>query len=467
MNSPHTLSARSSSARACMPLAVALALCFALPVQANSVTDWNALASGPTVGPRFGGPQQQARVMAIVSLSVHDALNSIQSRYNTYRPVASAPGNASPDAAVAAANRTALLAVLGALPPPPTPAEATARANAIAAINAMYDAAIGPGAPDASEAAGIAAGESAADTLLALRYADNGSGGLAPTDGSGTPNLPAYSLPPSVGVHQPTPAPEFPAVTMPQFMGWAFVTPFAVNSAAQFHAPPAKIFKLNSAKYTSEYNLVKSIGDSRVRGAQPNSPPSDIARFWAGGGLDWNGNVRIVAINRALDLWQGARLFALVNMSMADAAITNMADKYSYNFWRPVTAIRWPDDGNSLTKSDPTWRPFLQTPPYPDFPCASTSLTGAAAQTMRRYFKSDAVTFTRTVNAPIAPLPPPLVDLPVKAITRNYPSLSTAEQEQAMARVYSGIHFVEGCLAGLKAGNGVADWVFGHQLQAK
>ena len=458
---------RTLSRRARARLAAALAFCLSLPAQADSVTDWNALASGPTVAPRFGGPQQQSRALAIASLSVHDALNSIQSRFNTYRPVASAPGNASPDAAVAAANRTALLAMIDALPAPPTPAEGTARANAIAAINAMYDAAIGPGAPDASEAAGIAAGESAAETLLALRYADNGSGGLVPTDGSGTPNLPAYSLPPSVGVHQPTPAPEFPAVTTPAFMGWAFVMPFAVNSAAQFRQPPGKIFKIGSAKYVSEYNLVKSIGDARVRGAQPNSPPSDIARFWPAGGLDWNGNARIASANRGLDRWQNARLFALLNTSVADAMITNMADKYTFNFWRPVTAIRWPDDGNSLTKSDPTWRPFLQTPPYPDYPCASTSMTGAAAQTLRRYFKTDALPFTRTVNAAVQPLPPPLVDLPMKSITRSYPSLSTAEQEQAMARVYSGIHFTEGCLVGLKAGNQVADWVFAKQLQPK
>lgn len=448
-------------------LAAALVFAIALPVQADSVTDWNALASGPVVAPRFGGPQQQSRMMAIVSLSVHDALNSIQSRFNTYRPVASAPGNASPDAAVAAANRTALLAMIGALPAAPTPAEATARANAIAAINAMYDAAIGPGAPDASEAAGIAAGESAAETIVALRYADNGSGGLTPTDGSGTPNSPPYSLPPSVGVHQATPAPEFPAVTVPAFTGWVFVTPFAVNSAAQFHQPPGKIFKITSPKYASEYNLVKAIGDARLRGAQPNSPPSDIARFWPGGGLDWNGNARIASANRGLDRWQHARLFALLNMSTADALITNIADKYLYNFWRPVTAIRWPDDGNPFTKSDPTWRPFLQTPPYPDYPCASTSMTGGAAQTLRRYFKTDALPFTRTVNAAVQPLPPPLVDLPVKAITRSYPSLSTAEQEQAMARVYSGIHFTEGCLAGLKAGNQVADWVFARYLQPK
>ncbi|WP_342316220.1 vanadium-dependent haloperoxidase [Lysobacter sp. FW306-1B-D06B] len=464
MNSP-----RSHSRRALrrLRLFAALALSIALPVQADSVTDWNALASGPVVGSRFGGPQQQARAVAIAALSVHDALNSIQSRFNTYRPVASAPGNASPDAAVAAANRTALLAMIGALPAPPTPAEATARANAIAAINAMYDAAIGPGAPDAPEAAGIAAGESAADTIIALRYADNGSGGLTPTDGSGTPNAPAYSQPAAVGVYQATPAPEFPAAIVPQFMGWAFVTPFGVDSATQFRQPPGAIFKVKAAKYASEYNLVKSIGDARARGAQPNSPLSDIARFWAGGGLEWNANVRNAAASRGLDRWQNARLLALANMSIADAFITNMSDKYFYNFWRPVTAIRWPDDGNPFTKSDPTWRPFLQTPPYPDYPCASTSATGAAAQTMRRYFKSDAVPFTRMVNAPVAPLPPPLVDLPAKPITRSYPSLSTAEQEQVMARVYAGIHFTEGCLAGLKTGNKVADWVFARYLQPK
>ncbi len=460
---------RSHSRRAQRPLRLyaALALAIALPAHADSVTDWNALTSGPVVGPRFGGPQQQSRAIAIASLAVHDALNSIQSRYQTYRPVISAPGNASPDAAVAAANHTTLLAMIGALPAPPTPAEATARANAIAAINAMYDAAIGPGAPDASEAAGIAAGESAADTILALRYADNGSGGLMPTDGSGTPNAPAYSLPAAVGVYQATPAPEFPAAIVPQFMGWAFVTPFAVQSATQFRQPPGAIFKISKPKYTSEYNLVKSVGDARVRGAQPNSPLSEIARFWAGGGLEWNANVRNAAANRGLDRWQNARLLALADMAIADAFITNMSDKYFYNFWRPVTAIRWPDDGNPHTKSDPTWRPFLQTPPYPDYPCASTSATGAAAQTMRRFFKSDAVPFTRLVNVPAAPLPAPLLDLPAKAITRTYPSLSTAEHEQVMARVYAGIHFTEGCLAGLKAGNKVADYVFAGYLQPK
>jgi hypothetical protein len=448
-----------------LPLAAALMLAFALPAQADSVTDWNALASGPVVAPRFGGPQQQARMMAITSIAVHDALNSIDRRYDSYNKLPHAAPGASPNAAVAAAARNALLAMIGALPPAVPPEDAN-RALAIQAIEAAYAAAIGPGAPDAAEAAGIAAGEAAADEIIAQRYAATATG-LVPIDGSGTPNSPPYALPPGPGVHQPTPAPEFPAVTIPAFTGWSAVTPFTLKSATQFRAPPGKIFKLNSLRYAAEYAFVKHVGDARVRGGRPNSPASDIPRFWAGGGLDWNANARLVAANRGLGRWKHARLFALLNIAISDAHVTNMESKYFYSFWRPVTAIRWANDGNPLTRSDPTWRPFLQTPPYPDYPCASTGLTGAAAQTLRRFFHSDALPFTRTVNAAATPLPAPLIDLPPKAITRSYARMTHAENEQAIGRVYAGIHFLEGCTAGLRMGNQVADWVYARHLRPR
>ena len=445
-------------------LAAALVLAFASPVLADSVTDWNALASGPIVAPRFGGPQQQARAMAITSIAVHDALNTIKPRYDTYNVLPPAATGASPNAAVAAAARTALLAMLGALPPPPTPEEAAARVAAIDAINAAYAAAIGPGAPSAAEAAGIAAGENAADEIIARRYADNGTG-LVPIDGSGTPHSPPYALPAALGVHQPTPAPEFPAMTLPAFTGWSAVTPLALDSPTRFRAPRGQIFKLSSARYAIEYGFVKHVGDARVRGAQPDSSQSDIARFWAGGGLEWNGNARLIVANRGLDRWQHARLFALLNIAISDTHVTNMESKYHYNFWRPVTAIRWADDGNWLTRSDPFWRPFLQTPPYPDYPCASTGLTGAAAQTLRRFFGRDTLPFTRTINASATPLPAPMIELPPKAITRSYHSLTYAENEQALSRVYGGLHFLEGCTAGLRMGNKVADWVYSRYLR--
>lgn len=444
-------------------LAAAIGLAIAGPAQADAVTDWNALASSGTVLPRFGAPQQQYRAMAIVQIAVHDALNSIQPRYQRYGTGGAAASGASPDAAVAAATRTTLLGMIGALPPAPTPAETANRAAAVAAINSAFDAAIGP-VVDAAEAAGIAAGDAAANAILLLRYSDAG-GVLTPSDGSGTPHAPAYALAAGLGVHQPTPAPEFPAVTTPAFTGWPFVRTFAINSATQFRAPSAKIFNIAGLQYAVQYNQVKHHGDARVRGAFPNSPQSDIARFWPGGALEWNTNVRLIVAGKSLDRWQHARLFALLNVSVADSMIVNMESKYFYNFWRPVTAIRWADDGNPHTASDPNWRPFLQTPPYPDYPCASTSVTGAAAGTLRRFFGTNALAFTRTVTAGPVPLPAPMSELPAKSITRHYASLTHAENEQAKARMFAGIHYIEGCYAGLRAGNQVADWVYARYLR--
>ncbi|QSX78880.1 vanadium-dependent haloperoxidase [Agrilutibacter solisilvae] len=450
-------------ARRWLPV-IAIGLALAAPAQADSVTDWNAVAGSPAVLPRFGGPQQQNRAMAIVQIAVHDALNAIQPRYRSYNAIGAAPAGASPDAAVAAATRTTLLTMLGALPPAPTPVEATNRANAIVAVNAAFDAAIGPGAPDAAEAAGIATGDAAALAILSLRYV-NTAGVWTPIDGSGTPNSPPYALSAGLGIHQPTPAPEFPAVTVPAFTGWPAVRPFALDSSSQFRSPPGAIFNIASAQYADACNQVKQQGSARVRGAFPNSHHSDVARFWAGGALEWNGNARIIVAARGMDRWQHARMFALMNMAVADSMINNLESKYHYNFWRPVTAIRWPDDGNPATASDPAWRPFLQTPPYPDYPCASTSVTGAAAGTLRRFFGTNAIHFTRTINAGAVPLPAPMTELPPKVITRHYGSLSIAENEQARSRVYAGLHFAEGCYAGLRAGNQVADWVYARYLR--
>lgn len=444
-------------------LPAALLIAFALPVQADSVTDWNALASGPVVAPRFGGPQQQGRMMAITSIAVHDALNSIDARYETYNTLPAASPAASPDFAVAAAARTALLAMISALPPA-VPPEDTNRALAIQAIEDAYAAAIGPGAPTHAEAEGIAAGEAAADEIIAMRYEATATG-LVPIDGSGTPNQPPYSLPPGLGVHQPTPAPEFPAVTTPAFTGWPAVTPFTLQSASQFRARPALIFNVHGRRYATEYAMVQRLGDARVRGAQPDSRETDIARFWAGGGLEWNANARLAVARRGLDRWRHARLFALLNISVSDTHVANMESKYFYNFWRPVTAIRWANDGNAATRSDPAWRPLLQTPPYPDYPCASTGVSGAAAQTLRLFFQSDVLPFRRTVNAPATALPAPLTALPPKTITRTYLRLSQAEREQSLSRVYGGLHFLEGCTAGLKMGHEVADWVYSRHLR--
>ena len=436
-------SARRQLALAC---AAALALATGL-AQADVVTDMNAVASSPPVAPRFGGPQQQARALAMIQIAVHDALNAIDRRYETYSVVQTANANASPDAAVAAATRRVALALLD---PLPASADKTA---AITAINNAFDGVLGALPYDASEVAGIAAGDAAADAILAGRAGD----------GSATPGTP-YLLLPGPGVYQPTPNPEFPAQIVPAFGLWGLVHPFAVRDALQFRAGPSSILDVTGTDYARDYNEVRTVGDALVRGAAPDSARSDIARYWPGGGSNWNLTARTIGAGLGLDRWQHARLFALLNIGEADGLITTMGAKYAYNFWRPVTAIRWVDDGNPATPSDPAWRPFLVTPPYPDYPCALPTSTGASTEVLRQFFGTDAIAFTRSFDAPPVPLPAPLAALPVKTITRHYDSLSQAANEAISARVYAGIHFRAGCRAGVRTGTQVGRFVSQHAL---
>ncbi|HSB13352.1 MAG TPA: vanadium-dependent haloperoxidase, partial [Bryobacteraceae bacterium] len=217
--------------------------------------------------------------------------------------------------------------------------------------------------------------------------------------------------------------------------------------------------------YAREYNEVKQVGDALVRGAAPDSEESDIARFWPGGGSNWNLTTRVIVAGRGLDLWENARLFALLNMAETDGHIANQKNKYTYKFWRPVTAIRWADDGNPDTMSDPGWRPFLVTPPYPDYPCALPTVSGAHTEVLRRFFGTDDIAFVRTHNAGAVPLPSPLTALPPKAITRHFDSLSEAASESADARVFAGIHFRSGCTAGVRLGTQVGRFVIKHYLK--
>ena len=429
-----------------LALALLSALTLAGSALADVVTDWVAVAEA--VAPRFGGPQQQTRAQAMVQIAVHDALNVIRPRYARYTGLGLADPHASPDAAVAAAARETMLGLLALVPDSP------AKQAAIATIEAAYTATVGPGPYDAATQAGIDAGAAAAEEILGLRSAD----------GSATPHRP-YTLLPGPGVYQPTPNPEFPDVITPSFAGWADVTPFALRHSAQFEVEPGAIFDLTSEKYAREYNEVKRLGDARVRGALPDSEKSDIARFWPGGGSNWNLTARVIVSGRGLDRWQHARLFALLNIAQADALIANQYWKYTYHFWRPVTAIRWADDGNPDTVSDPAWRPFLVTPPYPDYPCALPTGTGASAEVLREFFDTDRIAFTRDFTAPPVPLPPPLAALPAKAITRSFGFLSKAVAEARDARVFAGLHFREGCEAGARHGAQIARFVVQHELR--
>jgi hypothetical protein len=395
---------------------------FAAPARADVVTEWNEIADGFVAG----APPFKNRIMAMVQLAVHDALNSIDPRYETLTGVLPANSHASPAAAVAAASYQVLLQTV--------PAQA-------AALTVVYNGRIAglscPAGQPTCIAQGIAAGEAAAFAVLALRA----------NDGSATPHLP-YTLPPAPGVHQPTP-PNLPA---PQFAGWAFVTPFVINSSSQFRADPSEIFDLLGEVFTRDYNEVKRVGSVNAEAnGDRTADQSAIARFWPGGGANFNLVARIVVAGRGLDVWEHARLFALVNVALHDATITVFDTKYTYNFWRPTTAIRaGATDGNPLTDPDPNWLSYQLTPPYPDYTCGLTNNAGAALEVLRRFFGTDDIAYTLTAAG---------------GNQRSFSSLSQAGAEAIDARVFGGMHFRTGCVQGLRQGEKVGRFVILHALK--
>jgi hypothetical protein len=162
-----------------------------------------------------------------------------------------------------------------------------------------------------------------------------------------------------------------------------------------------------------------------------------------------------VSTQANLDLWENARLFALLNFAMADGFIVGLNIKYHYNFWRPVTAIRAGEiDGNPKTVADPVWSPYLVTPPTPDFPSTHSLLGAAAAEVLERFFGTDCIPFSMTSGAPFP------------GITRSFAGFSHAAQENADSRVYAGIHFRSACKHGLRIGKKVGAFTYKHHLQA-
>jgi hypothetical protein len=281
---------------------------------------------------------------------------------------------------------------------------------------------------------GIRVGQLAAAAVVALRQ----------FDGAVTSNIPNTPLV-GPGFWQPTPNPNPPdpanggrGLLPPVLPGWGNVTPFTMNTGEQFRpdGPP----ELTSSVYARDYNEVKTVGAlfSTTRTAEQ----SEIARFWYESSLaGWNRIARVVAGARVLDLWDQARLFALVNFAMADGFIAGWNTRYFYNFWRPVTAIRaGGTDGNAATIGDPLWDTFLNTPAIPDYPSTHSVLGAAAAEVLARFFDDDAIAFTTTSGLPFA------------GLTRSFESFSKAARENADSRVYAGIHFRTACRDGLKLG---------------
>ncbi|HKZ74125.1 MAG TPA: vanadium-dependent haloperoxidase, partial [Steroidobacteraceae bacterium] len=302
-------------------LVVAAAVLPGPMAKADVVTEWNVKAVGLASAARLPTPPTN-RVTAVVQVAVYEAVNAITRRFPQDRVKLDAASTASVDAAVAAANRATLSALL--------PSQA-------AAIEDAYQAALAdiPEGPARTE--GIAVGEKAAATILALR-AD---------DGAGAPE--SYRPRTTPAVYVPTALPVAP--------DWPLRRPWVMTSADQFRPGPPP--SLASSAWERDYNEVKALGAKNS--VHRTAEQTEIARFWEGTGpAIYFPVVQSVANVSGREVTQNARLLAVVAQSMDDAMIAVFDAKYHYGFWRPITAIRNGDiDGNAATERDASWVPFI------------------------------------------------------------------------------------------------------------
>lgn len=411
---------------------------------ADEVLDWNvttlevAAAGGQTIAVPL------SRTLAMVHLAIHDALDSIDRRYEPYVHHGRAEPGAEPPAAIAAAARDVLASVI---PSYGTPAQ---RTKATEILDKAYASALTRLPEGPTKNHGIAAGQAAAATLLGLRKND---GAFAPsryTPGSAPGQWRPHPNP--VPANPPLADPVMAAGNLPAILPqWAHVTPFTMLTPSHFRLPPPPA--LTGETYARDYNEVKRVGGKNSTVRTPEQ--SEIVRYWyEGSPQGWNRIARVIAGQRGLDRWEHARLFALVNAAMADGFIAGADTRYFYDFWRPVTAIRAGNtDGNDATEPDPTWETYVNTPPLPDYPSTHSVLGAAAAAVMARFFGADQIAFTMTSGAPFA------------GITRSFTSLSQAAQENANSRVWAGIHFRSACQGGLALGENIGRHAFAHHLQ--
>ncbi len=381
------------------------------------ILDWNAVALEAMGGPTYQHSLLASRINAMTHLAMHDALNAIVSKYQTYA-FHQKDTEADPIAAAASA---AYEVLVGSFP------------QQKPMLDERLQASLAKVAEGNAKTRGIALGKKAATAILTLRQNDK-----AFDDPVGT--IPVSSEP---GIYQAVPPFDF--VFAPQ---WKTMPTFALQKADQFRIEPFPA--MTSEKYAQDFNEIKNIGqkDSPSRSAEQTL----IAKFWYEfSEMGWNRVTTAALKTKKLNLWETARLFALVDMALADAYIAGWDSKFYYNFWRPYTAIRRADiDGNPNTTADLQWEPSEPTPPVHDYPSTHSAL-GNAAATVLAQILGDNVAFT--FESSTAP-----------GSARTFKSFTQAANENAESRVLAGIHFRFSCEKGLELGQKIGEWTVKNHL---
>jgi membrane-associated phospholipid phosphatase len=390
----------------------------------SQVVQWNktllSIVRTPGAQPATIHP---TRSFAIMHAAIYDAVNAIDGTHKPYLVRLSASHFASQEAAAAAAAHEVLVKLYP---------------NFQATLDDQLQHALAQLA-NAGRADGIQIGKTVADRILALRA----------NDGSNVPPIP-YVFGTASGDYQSTP-PNFP--NQPQFTHWSGVNPFALESANQFRpgGPP----KLTSDRYADAFDQVKSLG---IAGSTTATADQALTgHFWNGAIQNyWNEIAQTASLAHNLTTAENARLFALLNLSFADSVIAFYDAKYTYNFWRPVTAIRAAaTDGNPETEADPNWLPEVgNTTPDPSYPGAHAVISAAGAEVLTSFFRKHHFAFDVTSEV-----------MPGK--TRSFTSFPAAAEEATLSRIFAGVHFLFDLTSGQRLGDDVADFVVDNFLTSR
>jgi hypothetical protein len=425
----HTKRAKESNMNAhparAVGLAVAVAALIALaapaPARADTVTQWNSHASTALLVTAGQDARLTVLHLAMVHGAVYDAVNAID---QGYEPYLISTRLASPFDSKEAAAATAAYRVLLSIVP--------AQASTLAA---HYAASLAPIPETTSKTRGIVVGEAAAAAMIAARTADGRFG------------APLFAFGPGAGVWRPV----FPNFGNDLLAWLKDVKPFLIRSSSQFRSDGP--YRLTSRKYAKEFAQVKSLG--AAGSTTRTDDQTHAALYWAENPpRTWNRIFNTLSTQAGLTLTENARFFSNLYLTAADAFISVWDDKAHHSFWRPIAAIREADtDGNPATTPDTGWLPLVSpNPPYPEHPSGHTGFSGSVVETLRDFFGTDKVVLSDTTIGP-------------PARTRSWTRFSQMIDEIVAARMWSGIHFLNGDEQGAEMGEDIAQYREKHYFQ--
>jgi len=402
-------------------LVSAVALLTSTHVRAqNVVTDWNTIASTTIVTNAGNPPAASGVYFAYTSIAVYDAVNAVH--HHKFRPFyysGHAPGGASDEAAAIAAAHRVLVNYF--------PGQQT---NLDAQFNNSLNAIV---ANSWAKANGVGVGEAAAAALISERAGGGLNASVPYTPGSGP------------GVWQPTPPGFLPAAT--PWLGQ--MRPFTMQSAGQFlpDGPTA----LTSEEWVADYNLTRLFGD--VNSTVRTPAQTEIGLFWTPNTApQYSGAFNNLVQHYNLDIMDSARLLATLWTGYADAGIGCFNAKYTYSFWRPVTAIR-AGGGNSELIADANWTPLGTTPNHPEYPAAHACLTGAVSSLVADFFGTRKVHVVVTSTA-----------FSDGVHTHTFENTGDWLNEIYWARIFAGFHFNHSLQDGEALGRQVASQLFANHF---